>query len=553
MASTTASRDQATFPEDWHANLPPGPAFTLDAMHHPFPVSLLEGRTRSEARAVALHEYLVPVIAIEQVRRNHYVFMRTRLVEAADEADAARLSAPADQALMAEVGRLRERWEYEHRPALVAATDEISQLDPPLPALPDALATVESLRTRIWTIHFRIVTPMLFAMQLFDELYADLFDAPESEAHTLLASIPSESTKAAIGLSDLARKVKANGLEPHFLDGPVSGLRTRLATMEGGDAVLAGLDAWLAEFGYRQDLGDLLDPTWLENPAPAFAAMRGYLSSDRNLRQDLEAARRAAGEALATTRERLAGYPAPVHERFEFLLDAARFAHFLQDEHNSYIDQRAESHFRLFYLRAGRTLADAGLVELADDVLYLTREELGSLAAGQDDAALAARLRQRIATRRIEIDAAKRLTPPPFLGGTPPSRPPYDTALTRGQARFFGPRIPPTGTHSDVRGTAGSRGLATGVARIAHTLEEAGSLLPGEILVAITTMPSWTPLFAIAAAVVTETGGPLSHCAIVAREYGIPAVVGAAAATAVIRTGQVVTVDGTSGVVTIDG
>ena len=84
---------------------------------------------------------------------------------------------------------------------------------------------------------------------------------------------------------------------------------------------------------------------------------------------------------------------------------------------------------------------------------------------------------------------------------------------------------------------------------MARTLEEAKDVLPGEILVAITTMPAWTPLFGVAAAVVTETGGPLSHCAIVAREYGIPAVVGAHGATQRIQTGQSITVDGSTGIV----
>jgi pyruvate,water dikinase len=98
---------------------------------------------------------------------------------------------------------------------------------------------------------------------------------------------------------------------------------------------------------------------------------------------------------------------------------------------------------------------------------------------------------------------------------------------------------------------AGSRGTATGTAFIARTLEEATGISPGEVLVAVTTMPPWTPLFGIAAAVVAETGGPLSHCAIVAREYGIPAVVGAHGATQRIQQGQSITVDGTNGVVVL--
>ena len=95
-------------------------------------------------------------------------------------------------------------------------------------------------------------------------------------------------------------------------------------------------------------------------------------------------------------------------------------------------------------------------------------------------------------------------------------------------------------------------GKVTGLARVALTLEAAGALQPGEILVCPTTAPAWTPLFATAAAVVTDTGGILNHCAVVAREFGIPAVVGTQVGTATIRTGQRITVDGSTGTVTLE-
>lgn len=76
-------------------------------------------------------------------------------------------------------------------------------------------------------------------------------------------------------------------------------------------------------------------------------------------------------------------------------------------------------------------------------------------------------------------------------------------------------------------------------------------MLPGDVLVAVTTTPAWTPLFAMASAVVTDIGGPLSHSSIVAREFGIPAVMATGAATRRIHTGQVVTVDGSKGTVTL--
>jgi pyruvate,water dikinase len=124
--------------------------------------------------------------------------------------------------------------------------------------------------------------------------------------------------------------------------------------------------------------------------------------------------------------------------------------------------------------------------------------------------------------------------------------------MERAIGRFFGGPPQQADASNEIKGNAGSRGVVSGIARVARTLDEATQVLPGEILVAVTTMPAWTPLFGVAAAVVTETGGPLSHCAIVAREYGIPAVVGAHGATRIITTGQRITVDGGRGRVTID-
>jgi pyruvate,water dikinase len=98
-------------------------------------------------------------------------------------------------------------------------------------------------------------------------------------------------------------------------------------------------------------------------------------------------------------------------------------------------------------------------------------------------------------------------------------------------------------------GRAASSGVARGVARVVRSLGEAGRLGPGEVLVTETLSSSWTPLFATAAAVVTDVGGILSHAAVVAREYGIPAVLGAEGATVRVRDGQVVEVDGDRGLV----
>ena len=102
-----------------------------------------------------------------------------------------------------------------------------------------------------------------------------------------------------------------------------------------------------------------------------------------------------------------------------------------------------------------------------------------------------------------------------------------------------------------LQGNAGSPGTVRGPVRVIRSLSEAGKLQHGDVLVAETTAPPWTPLFATAAAIITDTGGILSHCAVVAREYRIPAVVGAGTAAATLHDGQMVEVDGNAGLVRI--
>jgi pyruvate,water dikinase len=125
--------------------------------------------------------------------------------------------------------------------------------------------------------------------------------------------------------------------------------------------------------------------------------------------------------------------------------------------------------------------------------------------------------------------------------------------IGRFMTKFFGGPPPASDAPDVVKGHAGSPGKARGSARVIRSLEEAGKLKEGDILVAETTAPPWTPLFATAGGIVTDTGGILCHSAVVAREYRIPAVVGTAVATAIIRDGQLIEVDGDAGTVRVLG
>jgi pyruvate,water dikinase len=319
----------------------------------------------------------------------------------------------------------------------------------------------------------------------------------------------------------------------------------------GGEEFASALHDYLTEFGLRQDLFELTVPTWREDPTVAIHSIQSYLRSGHDARAEHTRALAEAEGAISEARASISTYPEQVRGQFEFMLGASRAANFLHEEHNFYIDQRLTALTRLAFVRLGDRLVADGFFQQADDVFLLRIDQLVEIAGSPVSQLAIVRCRALVEASRDAFERHRRITPPPFVGTPPQGPPPMDNPMARALFRFFGGPPMQAEQPNQLKGNAGSRGSYTGRARIARTLNEAKALQPGEVLVAITTMPAWTPLFGVAGAVVTETGGALCHGAIVAREYGIPAVVGAFMATHILKDGQRVTVDGSSGIVTI--
>jgi len=148
-------------------------------------------------------------------------------------------------------------------------------------------------------------------------------------------------------------------------------------------------------------------------------------------------------------------------------------------------------------------------------------------------------LRALVAERKRELARQRAIQPPPVIGKAREERP---------ADRFDGERF--ESTKADVlRGTGASAGVVRGPARVALSSADFGRIQPGDVIVCPSSNPSWVPVFTIAAGLVTNTGGVLSHAAVVAREFGLPAVVGAAGATTRIADGRTIEIDGTQGTV----
>src|SRR4029450_12760620 len=164
-------------------------------------------------------------------------------------------------------------------------------------------------------------------------------------------------------------------------------------------------------------------------------------------------------------------------------------------------------------LAAGRRLASSGALAQPEDVFFLRAEELKSALRRQSPT-----IDDIVERRRQEMARGAKITPPEFIGA-PPAEPQSSDGPPD---RFWGARLR-SDRPGELKGNAPSARIARGPARVLATLDEAERFNAGDVLVTRTTMPPWTPLFAVASAVITETGGVLSHAAVTARSSALPA------------------------------
>jgi pyruvate,water dikinase len=178
----------------------------------------------------------------------------------------------------------------------------------------------------------------------------------------------------------------------------------------------------------------------------------------------------------------------------------------------------------------------------------LTESEVDELAGSLDAGKVQLADKTRVVDeRKSRTERESRQTPPVSL--------PQTQKLTFAGVDLtpFMPARAAQEAGNTIKGIGASPGQVTATARVLRGPEDFGQMKPGDVLVAAITTPAWTPLFALASGVVTDVGGPLSHSSIVAREYGIPAVLGTGMATHRIQSGDMITVDGSAGLVTLPG
>ena len=401
--------------------------------------------------------------------------------------------------------------------------------------------------TRAWEIHFEIMYPLLaIYLQLYGLCAGNGID-PGNIAK-MLQGRDSKIMETDRAMWDLADEAKRLGIADLFEHEPEQ-IRDTLSKAGGNASIwLTKFDDFLKVHGWRTEgIADINIPSWIENQASPLGQLRNFVQMEE--RHDFDSSlvdsHRERDEAIDAARSQLNGDNLAAFNELLGICTVANFAWWNED-HNYYIDLRASIPMR----RGALAAAEAVGADKYDDTTFLFFPELQEVCRGD----VAWKDKQSIATARHEYyDHYQdlRMTIPKVVGTLPDKvEDPVLIEIFGMHSHYFaGLKADPHTT--TLNGFPASAGTYTGRARVMVSATELFDLDEGEILVTEATSPNWTPAFAIIGACVCDGGGSLTHAATVSREYGIPCVVGTSVATLRIKTGDLIEVDGTRGVVTI--
>jgi pyruvate,water dikinase len=339
---------------------------------------------------------------------------------------------------------------------------------------------------------------------------------------------------AEMGLSDIFHSTEDNDL-----------VIPKLESSEAGQQWLKEYRDFLEVHGWRNErMLDWATPNWIEKPSLGIPVLKVAITKGGTLSIE-ERREQAIKERLETEKEVLASVPVNQRGWFQALLKAAQKAGYWSEDHTYYLDLYCSALGRWITNEIGRRFAEAGVIQDSDDIYFLIADEIEKAMIPMGKV----KLQQYADRRKKEWESYLKLTPKPFYGnmGLVQEMIKKDPVITVSTSA----PVVREDVRADLYGAGSAPGVVEGVCRVILTEDKIGEIQAGEILVAPGTSAQWTPVFEIVKGIITDGGGALSHAVVVAREYGIPAVVGCLEATRKIKTGDCVKIDGNLGLVYI--
>jgi pyruvate,water dikinase len=448
-------------------------------------------------------------------------------------------------------GRVIDRWLREWQPELasrIAASRSVDLSGLSDEELEDELTSTLQLLEEGARRHF--ILHLATALPLADLAFTsrELIGWGEARIWDLLAGLSVMSTEPARRLADLTRRVETQPVLGAIL---ARGGPQALEMLAAADPDFAReLTMYLEQFAGRALGYEVAEPTLVESEGLTLSLLTHQVADGFDpAAQAAESAERRT-LALAEARSALATQSPAARERWEEARARAERAYPVREDNVFYTISAPVALVRYSALEIGNRLTRRLQLNAPDDIFFLTREEaVDALNDRQTRVELVTKRRHErawVETHPGPVSYGGDAPPPPSLDSLPGDARFANQALLWYVEQVFGGRRQPDGA---VRGMAASPGRYRGPVRIVTSDRDFYKLAPGDVLVCPTTSPAWSVLFPSIGALVTDSGGILSHPAIIAREYRIPAVVSTGSATELLRDGQIVTVDGTTGVV----
>ena len=341
----------------------------------------------------------------------------------------------------------------------------------------------------------------------------------------LLSGVKTKTTETNQALETLAEQIRTNSeLRDLLVRNDAQTVLSMLKNSEAGQAFLQLFESFLAQYGHRETALTISQPAWKDEPANVLAILKVLAETEppRINRYDLW--QRTRDKLLQSS---ILGTRLLRNQFIKSLTNARALFQIREDTH--FYATMVQPTIRHVALELGKRLVQIGALDSIEDVFHLKLDELEIFGdVWPPTKQTVAEIRSLVSNRKAKREslANKPMVDPRFLA-----------------------RMSPVSEGILLSGTSGSPGTARGPAKIIHDVSEFGKLRTGDVLVAPVTNPAWTPLFQRAKAVVVDTGGSASHAAIVAREYGIPAVMGTINGTKELEDGQWIQVDGSRGLV----
>jgi len=530
----------------------PGPGFwELDPVHFPRPVTRYWIETHPAAFERGTSDFaryygmLIDGLGMGYVNGFAY-----KTVVPAPESEIPARFGRADEVLAGKLWREQLRdWDENAKPAAIAAHRELQSIDPDALSDEELIAYIERCRDHhaaMISQHMRFTASAVVPTGDFLAHVGDWTGLPPSELLDLMRGASPVSAGVSVELGRLVDALRKDETAQELLasEQEPGQILVELQALPG--ATGAAVTGYLELVGNRLlDGFDISEPSAIELPDALLRSIRTAVETGDPEATDVD-------ERIAAVRAKV---PEEHREQFDELLGEARVTYRLRDERGVFSDIWASGIMRRAVLAGGRRLAADGRIHEPVHLIDAGVDEMRALLSGSNGPS-AAELAERAAFRAAHSakDAPATMGTPPPPPGDPSALPPGIGRLMRATGLALGAVFGSSEAQHDeelLRGLAASKGVYEGPARLINGPSEFDRIVKGDILVTASTTEAFNILLPLLGAIVTDSGGLLSHSAIVAREYGIPGVVGTREATQRIADGARLRVDGDRGEVSV--